>query len=150
MEGQGLIVWLIVGAVAGWLAGTLVKGGGFGLVGDIIVGILGGFIGGWLAGDSGNSYRRRRPVCRNRYRDHRRGLVHHDFAGAEGDLSYRVRTLRGQDAPCCYSRQQLRRDEARSGCGCDAGKTVAQHARQCDCRIGKRGGGGKPIWAPVM
>jgi len=50
MEGQGLIVWLIVGAIAGWLAGTLVKGGGFGLVGDIIVGILGGFIGGWLAG----------------------------------------------------------------------------------------------------
>ena len=50
MEGQGLIVWLIVGAVAGWLAGTLVKGGGFGLAGDIIIGILGGFIGGWLAG----------------------------------------------------------------------------------------------------
>jgi uncharacterized membrane protein YeaQ/YmgE (transglycosylase-associated protein family) len=49
MEGQGLVVWIIVGAVAGWLAGTLVKGGGFGLVGDIIIGILGGFIGGWLS-----------------------------------------------------------------------------------------------------
>jgi uncharacterized membrane protein YeaQ/YmgE (transglycosylase-associated protein family) len=49
MEGQGLVVWVIVGAVAGWLAGTLVKGGGFGLVGDIIIGILGGFIGGWLS-----------------------------------------------------------------------------------------------------
>ena len=44
MEGQGLIVWLIVGAVAGWLAGTLVKGGGFGLAGDIIIGILGGYM----------------------------------------------------------------------------------------------------------
>jgi uncharacterized membrane protein YeaQ/YmgE (transglycosylase-associated protein family) len=50
MEAQGLIVWLVVGAIAGWLAGTLVKGGGYGLVGDIIIGILGGFIGGWLAG----------------------------------------------------------------------------------------------------
>jgi uncharacterized membrane protein YeaQ/YmgE (transglycosylase-associated protein family) len=36
--------------VAGWLAGTFVKGGGFGLIGDIVVGIIGAFIGGWLAG----------------------------------------------------------------------------------------------------
>ena len=50
MEGQSLVVWILVGAVAGWLAGTLMKGGGFGLAGDIIIGILGGFIGGWLAG----------------------------------------------------------------------------------------------------
>jgi uncharacterized membrane protein YeaQ/YmgE (transglycosylase-associated protein family) len=48
MEAQGLIVWLIVGAVAGWLAGMVVKGGGFGLIGDIIVGIVGAFIAGWL------------------------------------------------------------------------------------------------------
>jgi uncharacterized membrane protein YeaQ/YmgE (transglycosylase-associated protein family) len=47
---HGLIVWLLVGAVAGWLAGTLMKGGGFGLIGDIVVGIVGAFIGGWLAG----------------------------------------------------------------------------------------------------
>ncbi|MGO8869078.1 MAG: GlsB/YeaQ/YmgE family stress response membrane protein [Alphaproteobacteria bacterium] len=47
---HGLIAWLIIGAVAGWLAGLLVKGGGFGLIGDIIVGIIGAFIGGWLAG----------------------------------------------------------------------------------------------------
>lgn len=46
---QGIIIWLIIGAVAGWLAGMLVKGGGYGLVGDIIVGIIGAFIGGWLA-----------------------------------------------------------------------------------------------------
>jgi uncharacterized membrane protein YeaQ/YmgE (transglycosylase-associated protein family) len=47
---HGLIAWLIIGAVAGWLAGTFVKGGGFGLLGDIVVGIIGAFIGGWLAG----------------------------------------------------------------------------------------------------
>ena len=47
---HGLIVWLIIGAVAGWLAGLVVQGGGFGLIGDIVVGIIGAFIGGWLAG----------------------------------------------------------------------------------------------------
>jgi uncharacterized membrane protein YeaQ/YmgE (transglycosylase-associated protein family) len=44
----GIIVWLIVGAVAGWLAGLVVKGGGYGLIGDIIVGIVGALIAGWL------------------------------------------------------------------------------------------------------
>ncbi len=47
---HGLIAWLVIGAIAGWLAGVLMKGGGFGLVVDIIVGIVGAFIGGWLAG----------------------------------------------------------------------------------------------------
>jgi uncharacterized membrane protein YeaQ/YmgE (transglycosylase-associated protein family) len=50
MEPQGIIIWLIIGAVAGWLAGQIVKGGGFGLVGDIIVGIIGSVIGGWIFG----------------------------------------------------------------------------------------------------
>jgi uncharacterized membrane protein YeaQ/YmgE (transglycosylase-associated protein family) len=50
MDTHGIIVWLIIGAIAGWLAGTLLKGGGFGLIGDIIVGIVGAFIGGWLSG----------------------------------------------------------------------------------------------------
>jgi uncharacterized membrane protein YeaQ/YmgE (transglycosylase-associated protein family) len=45
---ESLIIWLIVGAIAGWLAGMVVKGGGFGLIGDIIVGIVGGLIAGWL------------------------------------------------------------------------------------------------------
>jgi len=45
---EALIVILIVGAVAGWLAGQIVKGGGFGLVGDIVVGLIGALIGGWL------------------------------------------------------------------------------------------------------
>ncbi|RFU44178.1 GlsB/YeaQ/YmgE family stress response membrane protein [Paraburkholderia sp. DHOC27] len=47
---HGIIAWLVIGAIAGWLAGVLVKGGGFGLIVDIIVGIVGAFIGGWLAG----------------------------------------------------------------------------------------------------
>jgi uncharacterized membrane protein YeaQ/YmgE (transglycosylase-associated protein family) len=53
---QVLIIWLVVGAIAGWLAGTLVKGGGFGLVGDIVVGIIGAFIGGWLLPRLGISF----------------------------------------------------------------------------------------------
>ena len=50
MDSHSIIAWLIIGALAGWLAGGLVKGGGFGLIGDIVVGIIGAFIGGWLAG----------------------------------------------------------------------------------------------------
>ena len=45
---MSIIVWLIVGAIAGWLAGQVVRGGGFGLIGDIVVGIVGGVIAGWL------------------------------------------------------------------------------------------------------
>ena len=48
MDIQALIIWLVVGAVAGWLAGQVVKGSGFGLVGDIVVGIIGAVIAGWL------------------------------------------------------------------------------------------------------
>ena len=43
-----LLIWLVVGAVAGWLAGLIVKGYGFGLLGNIVVGIIGAFVGGWL------------------------------------------------------------------------------------------------------
>ena len=45
---EAIIIWLIVGAIAGWAAGQVVRGGGFGLIGDIIVGIVGAFIAGWL------------------------------------------------------------------------------------------------------
>ncbi|MEO5625649.1 MAG: GlsB/YeaQ/YmgE family stress response membrane protein [Dokdonella sp.] len=45
---QAIIIWLIVGGVAGWLAGQIVKGHGFGLVGNIVVGIVGAFLAGWL------------------------------------------------------------------------------------------------------
>lgn len=48
MSGQSIIIFLLVGAVAGWLAGLIVRGFGFGLIGDIIVGIVGAFVAGWL------------------------------------------------------------------------------------------------------
>jgi uncharacterized membrane protein YeaQ/YmgE (transglycosylase-associated protein family) len=48
---MGILSWLIVGAIAGWLAGMLVKGDeGYGIVGHIVLGIVGAVIGGWLAG----------------------------------------------------------------------------------------------------
>lgn len=46
---MGLLSWIVVGLIAGWLAGMVMKGGGYGLIGDIIVGVLGGLLGGWIA-----------------------------------------------------------------------------------------------------
>lgn len=48
MDPVVLVVWLAIGAVAGWLAGQIMKGSGFGLVGDIVVGIVGAAIAGYL------------------------------------------------------------------------------------------------------
>ena len=48
MTVESLIIFLLIGAVAGWLAGVIVKGFGFGLVGNIIIGIIGAFIAGYL------------------------------------------------------------------------------------------------------
>jgi len=48
ISSEGLLVILFVGLVAGWLAGQIVRGTGFGIVGDFIIGILGAFIGSWL------------------------------------------------------------------------------------------------------
>ena len=48
LEPIGIITLLIVGAIAGWLAGLIVKGFGFGLVGNIVIGIVGAVIAGWL------------------------------------------------------------------------------------------------------
>ena len=48
LSNQSLLVILIVGIVAGWLAGRVMEGGGFGLIGDLIVGLIGAFIGDWL------------------------------------------------------------------------------------------------------
>ncbi len=45
---MNIILYLLLGAVAGWLAGQIMRGGGFGLLWNIIIGIIGGFIGGWL------------------------------------------------------------------------------------------------------
>src|SRR5262245_32165759 len=50
MTVTGLIIFLVIGAVAGWLAGLIMRGGGFGLVGNIIVGVIGALIGVWLFG----------------------------------------------------------------------------------------------------
>ena len=50
MEPTSLIAFFIIGAVAGWLAGLLMRGGGFGLLGNIVVGIVGAFVGGFLFG----------------------------------------------------------------------------------------------------
>jgi uncharacterized membrane protein YeaQ/YmgE (transglycosylase-associated protein family) len=45
---EGIIIWLVIGAIAGWLAGLIMKGYGFGLAGNIVVGIIGAIIAGWL------------------------------------------------------------------------------------------------------
>ena len=50
---ESFFVWILLGAVAGWLAGQISKGHGFGLGGNIVIGILGSFIGGWLGGQLG-------------------------------------------------------------------------------------------------
>jgi uncharacterized membrane protein YeaQ/YmgE (transglycosylase-associated protein family) len=44
-----LVIWLIVGLTAGWLAGVVMKGGGYGMLGDIVIGIIGALIGGFLS-----------------------------------------------------------------------------------------------------
>ena len=50
MDVTGLVIFLAIGAVAGWLAGTLMKGGGFGLPGNIVIGIIGAVVGGFVFG----------------------------------------------------------------------------------------------------
>lgn len=45
---EALVIFLIIGAIAGWLAGQIMAGGGFGLVGNIVLGIVGAFVAGWL------------------------------------------------------------------------------------------------------
>jgi uncharacterized membrane protein YeaQ/YmgE (transglycosylase-associated protein family) len=48
MEAQSIVIWLLIGAVAGFLAGLIMEGGGFGLIGNIIIGILGAVVAGYL------------------------------------------------------------------------------------------------------
>ncbi len=55
MSNQGLITFLVIGLLAGWLAGKIMKGSGFGLLGDLIVGIVGAYLGGWVFGILGLS-----------------------------------------------------------------------------------------------
>ncbi len=48
MSLEGLLILLLIGLIAGWLAGIVMKGGGYGIVGDIVIGILGSLVGGFL------------------------------------------------------------------------------------------------------
>ena len=52
---MSFLIFLLIGAIAGWLAGIVMKGGGFGLFVDIIIGIIGSVIGGWVFGLMGIS-----------------------------------------------------------------------------------------------
>jgi uncharacterized membrane protein YeaQ/YmgE (transglycosylase-associated protein family) len=45
-----LLWFLLIGLAAGWLAGQLMKGGGYGLIGDLVIGVIGAFLGGWVFG----------------------------------------------------------------------------------------------------
>ncbi len=45
---DGLLYWIVVGLIAGWLAGVVMKGGGYGMVVDIVLGMLGAIVGGWI------------------------------------------------------------------------------------------------------
>ena len=47
---MGVISWIVVGLIAGWLAGQVMKGSGYGVLVDIVLGILGGVVGGWIFG----------------------------------------------------------------------------------------------------
>lgn len=53
MSIESILIWVVLGAIAGWIAGQLMKGRGFGTIGNIVVGILGSFLGGWLGGQLG-------------------------------------------------------------------------------------------------
>jgi uncharacterized membrane protein YeaQ/YmgE (transglycosylase-associated protein family) len=48
MPSGGILWWIIVGLIAGWLAGQVMKGGGYGVLADVVLGILGGILGGWV------------------------------------------------------------------------------------------------------
>ena len=73
-----MIYWLVVGLIAGWLAGLVMKGGGYGIIVDILLGIVGGWLGGWLFGRlgiwpaGGHDWLDHRGLCRRRHprRDH--------------------------------------------------------------------------------
>lgn len=53
MSIESILIWIVLGMIAGWLAGQIWKGAGFGLTGNIVVGIIGAFLGGWLGGQLG-------------------------------------------------------------------------------------------------
>ena len=50
LDHVSIIAWIVLGIVAGWLAGMIMRGGGYGLIGDLVLGILGAMLGGWVTG----------------------------------------------------------------------------------------------------
>jgi uncharacterized membrane protein YeaQ/YmgE (transglycosylase-associated protein family) len=62
MHIPGVIIFLLIGAIAGWLAGLVVRGFGFGLLGNIVVGIIGAFLAGWLLPMLGVSFSLGSPI----------------------------------------------------------------------------------------
>jgi uncharacterized membrane protein YeaQ/YmgE (transglycosylase-associated protein family) len=48
--GHGIIAWIIIGVIAGWITGKLMKGSGYGFIMDMVVGLVGALIGGWISG----------------------------------------------------------------------------------------------------
>ena len=59
---EGILIVLVIGAIAGWLAGVIVKGGGFGLIGNIVVGIIGAFVASWLLPQLGLGFSAGNPI----------------------------------------------------------------------------------------
>ena len=133
ISGQVVLIMLLVGLVAGWLAGQLVKGAGFGLIADVAIGIVGAFIGTWLLPQLGvrigssqrdhcRDYRRRDPVADRRIIYKRisttpilalatlrsdRGLVYRRARHCRGDQLVSRQVVAGSSrfsAPsCCYT-----------------------------------------------
>jgi uncharacterized membrane protein YeaQ/YmgE (transglycosylase-associated protein family) len=56
LDPWGILAWLVVGIIAGWLAGVVMKGSGYGVIGDLIIGLIGAVIGGFLFSLVGASY----------------------------------------------------------------------------------------------
>ena len=47
---MSIIAWIVLGLIAGWLAGMVMRGSGYGIIGDIVLGVLGAIVGGWITG----------------------------------------------------------------------------------------------------
>ena len=97
---MSLIWFIVVGIVAGWLAGTLMKGGGFGLVGDLVVGVIGAVFGGWLFGQLGISAAVNEMVSRTSRIDGRGGKTNSFWAWYSFRMSFwRVPPSWARDTP---------------------------------------------------
>jgi len=65
MNPQGILIWILIGIIAGWIAGKVVHGSGLGLIGDMVVGIVGAVIAGWLLPRLGVTSIVRQPLVDN-------------------------------------------------------------------------------------